>query len=134
MAWAFRHVPEIRRAILMIASVLILANLSFGPTPFAGRLTLVAVSVGSAPISYYGMRWTLQLHILQHGLRPWIRDFAAGCFFFFGIGSLLSIPISFAPSPVSPLAAPFIMFAAAAYSALTTIKRAETDQRAHAAN
>jgi hypothetical protein len=134
MAWALRNRRAIRQAILVVATAMILANLSFGPTPFVDRLVLVAVSIGMAPFSYYGMRWVLQFQIWQHGLRPWIRQFAAGSFYFFGIASVISIPISFAPSAFSPWAGAFIMFATTAYSALITIARAEEQQRAIAAS
>ena len=134
MSWALRHRGGIRKAILLLGGVMIAVNLLVGPTPFGGRLLLVAVNVVIVPFAFFGVRWVFQLQIAQHGLRPWIRQFAAAAFFGFGGAAIIAIPVSFASREVSPWAAGFLMFATIAYSALATIARAEERQVARPAS
>jgi len=134
MSWAIRHHEQIRKAMMVVGSIMILANLAFGPTPFLGRLELVGINAIIVPFAFYGARWTLQLQIHQHGLRPWIRQWGIGMFYFFAVAAILAIPISFSERRLSPWAAGFLMFAATAYSSLATIVRAEEQLNARSAS
>jgi len=111
-----------------------LAGLSLGPTPFLGRLELAAIALCIWPVAFFGVRGVLQLQIWQHGLKPWIRRFAAAGFFFFGTFAIISIPLAFTARQISPIPLGFIMFASAAYSNLATIARAQESQHASPAS
>ncbi len=134
MNWAVRNREQIRNAIFVIGGVMILANLCLGPTPFRGRLVLVALNALILPLAYYGPRWVLKLQIYQHGLRPWIRLYGIGLFYFFGIAAIIAIPITFAAREISPWATAFLLFATAAYSSLATIAPIEGTQNARPAS
>ena len=134
MTWALQHRELIRTVIVIVGGTMIAVNLLRGPTPVGGRLALVAVSVATVPVAYFGTRWVLQLQIFQHGLRPWIRQFAAAAFYLFGTAAIIAIPLSLMSRQVGPWAAGFLIFATTAYSAVATIARAEERQVARPAS
>jgi hypothetical protein len=130
VSWALRKRLIIRNVFLALGGLMILAGLLVGPTPFLGRLELAAISLCLWPITFYGVRGVLQLQVWQHGLKAWIRQFAAAAFFLFGTGAIVSIPLAFTARQFSPFPMGFVMFASAAYSNLATIARAERTQHA----
>jgi hypothetical protein len=134
VSWALQKRLIIRNIFLALGGLMILACLLFGPMPFRARLELVAISLCIWPIVFYGLRGILQLQIWQHGLRAWIRQFAAAAFFFFGTAALLSIPLTLNTPQFGPISMGFVMFASAAYSSLATIARAERLQHGNPAS
>ena len=130
MSWALRNQTQVRNVFLGIGALLIVACLLLNSAPLIARLELVAISLAVWPLAFYGVRAVLQLQLWQHGLRPWIRAFAAAGFFFFGAAAIIAIPLTVVPSPVIPLPIAFVMFASASYSMIATISRAERTQHA----
>ena len=134
MSWALRNQLRVRNFLLAVGALMGLACLSLGPTPFIGRLELATISLCVWPLVFYGVRAVLQVQLWRHGLKPWIRSFAAAGFFFFGAAAIIAIPYTFVPSPLSPFPAAFVMFASAAYSMIATIARVERTQHASPAS
>lgn len=125
MNWALEHHRQMRAFILGVGLVAVLSNLLFSALPFGERLVGVAANAIVVPL-FFGVRWVIQLQILQHGLRPWIKWFACVTFVLAGCVALAAIPMAVLPlGEVGPAAICFLLPATLAYSAIATIARTE---------
>jgi len=116
-----RFRQQIIRGAASVTLLLVIANLSIGPEPFAARLTMLLANAVAVPFGYFGMRTILGVQVRTHGPRPWIRQMAGFFFWFFAIGSVLGTVVVLANvGRVTPAAIAFAMPAAFAIGALTT--------------